>query len=331
MPMAHKCLGCIPWIKSLSFIRFQQCHIGFSSIESSSVRLYVGNWDDNLNHHAWANALSISFELKLGDLSSIFWCSHLVVEGCIWSVPQLVYRFHLFVLVDVDPNVGFWGLVSDNNFLHNIFPFRLQSNYIACHISWNTNANVSIFSQRLLHLLMVLFMETFFFFFRIAFNYFFENGSRIAIVRVVVVYTKGANFDQTWWYASWACEKCGVYLGCGRPQLELPFVINMYWFVLNWGGPTYIGDCIDYGWVVAIYRNQANLNRNVWCITTFVRQTTSLPTLIASSLDIFANCLLNPLQFCNIQQFLEYSIAISHPMLVDNFVYLWTIIILYVH
>ncbi len=74
---------------------------------------WVGNWDDDLNHHAWANALSISFELKLGDLSSIFRCSHLVVEGCIWNVPQLVYRFHPFVLVDVDPNVGFWGLISD--------------------------------------------------------------------------------------------------------------------------------------------------------------------------------------------------------------------------
>jgi hypothetical protein len=76
-----------------------------------------------------------------------------------------------------------------------------------------------------------------------------------------VVCTEGANFDGTWWYASWACENYGVYPGCGRPQLELPFAVNMYWFALNWGGLTYIGDCIDYGWVVAICRIQANSNQ----------------------------------------------------------------------
>jgi hypothetical protein len=67
----------------------------------------------------------------------------------------------------------------------------------------------------------------------------------------------------------------------------------MYWFALNWGGPTYIGDCIDCGRVVAICRIQANWNQNVWFITTFVRQTTGLPALITSSIDIFGSCLLN--------------------------------------
>lgn len=128
--------------------------------------------------------------------------------------------------------------------------------------------------------------------FRIASNSFFESGSGVAVVGAVVVCTEGANFDGTWWYASWACENYGVYPGCGRPRLELPFAVNMYWFALNWGGPTYIGDCIDYGWVVAICRIQANLNQNVWFITTFVRQTTGLPALITSSIDIFGSCLL---------------------------------------
>jgi hypothetical protein len=67
----------------------------------------------------------------------------------------------------------------------------------------------------------------------------------------------------------------------------------MYWFALNWGGPTYIGDCIDCGWVVATCKIQANLNQNVWFITTFVSQSTNLPALITWSIDIFGNCLLN--------------------------------------
>jgi hypothetical protein len=94
-------------------------------------------------------------------------------------------------------------------------------------------------------------------------------------------------------YASQACENCGVYPGCGRPRLELPFVVNMYWFALNWGGLIYIGDSIDCGWAVAICKIQANLNQNVWFIITFVRQTTGLPTLITSSINIFGSCLLN--------------------------------------
>ncbi len=129
--------------------------------------------------------------------------------------------------------------------------------------------------------------------FRIAFNSFFECGFGVVIVGAFVVCTKGANFDGIWWYASRACENYGVYLECGKPQLELPFLVNMYWFALNWGGPTYIGDCIDCGWIVAICKIQANSNQNVWFITTFVRWTTGLPALITSSIDIFGSCLLN--------------------------------------
>jgi hypothetical protein len=129
--------------------------------------------------------------------------------------------------------------------------------------------------------------------FRIASNSFFESGSGVAVVGPVVVCTEGANSDGTWWYASRACENYGVYPRCGRPRLELPFAVNTYWFALNWGGPTFIGDCIDCGSVVAICIIQANLNQNVWFITTFVRQTTGLPALITSSIDIFGICLLN--------------------------------------
>jgi hypothetical protein len=82
-------------------------------------------------------------------------------------------------------------------------------------------------------------------FFCIASNSFFESGSRVAVVGAVAVCMERANSDGTWWYASWTCENYGVYSGCGRPRLELPFVVNMYWFALNWGGFTSIGDCIS--------------------------------------------------------------------------------------
>jgi hypothetical protein len=59
--------------------------------------------------------------------------------------------------------------------------------------------------------------------FRIASNSFVESGYGVAVVGAVVVCTKGANSDGTWWYASRACENCGVYPRCGRPRLELQF------------------------------------------------------------------------------------------------------------